>query len=72
MVLYKKDLGEIELTIPKLERIAKVLNCSVNELLGDEQPKEKEVVISEIKEMINSLSDDKIRILYKIIEDIIK
>lgn len=72
MVLYKKDLGETELTIPKLERIAKALNCDVNELLDIEQPKEKEVIISEIKEMINSLSDDKIRILYKIIEDIIK
>lgn len=72
MVLYKKDLRETELTIPKLERLAKVLNCSVNELLDTDQPKEKEVVISEIKEMINNLSDDKIRILYKIIEDVIK
>lgn len=49
MVLYKKDLGEIELTIPNLERIAKVLNCDVNELLNIEEPKEKEVIISEIK-----------------------
>lgn len=74
--VFQKQIGNIETgttftTMNNLEKLAKILNVEIQDLFSFSQHKEKGELINEINYFISIASDEQIRLIYKIIKDII-
>ncbi len=72
-----KQIGNIETgtyftTMPTLEKIAKALDVEIYELFNFNHNNSKEILIENIIKMIKEAPDDKLKIIYRIIGDILK
>lgn len=71
-----KQIGNIETgtyftTMPTLEKIARSLDVEIEELFSFKHNQEREILLDEIKKMIDNAQDDKLRLIYKITKNII-
>ena len=72
-----KQIGNIETgtyftTMPTLEKIAKALDVEIFELFNFNHNNSREILIENIIKMIKEASDDDLKIIYRIIGDILK
>ena len=72
-----KQIGNIETgtyftTMPTLEKIAKALDVEIYELFNFNHNNSREILIENIIKMIKEASDDDLKIIYRIIGDILK
>lgn len=75
--LFQKQIGNIETgttftTMNNLEKMADVFGVEIQDLFNFSHLKSNEEIIKEINLLINQASDDKLRIIYKIVKDIVK
>ena len=75
--LFQKQIGNIETgttftTMNNLEKMADVFGVEIQDLFNFSHLKSNEEIIEEINLLINQASDDKLRIIYKIVKDIVK
>lgn len=70
---YLSDLerGEANVSIQILERVAFGLKRTTIDLLDNEHEMERELLIKEIAEFLDTANDDKVRIAYRIIKSIL-
>lgn len=70
---YMSDLerGEANVSIQVLERVAANLDTTLMELLDNEHEAERELLVNEIKEFLNTASDEKIKLVYKIMKGVV-
>ncbi len=71
-----KQIGNIETgtyftTMPTLERIAGALDVEIEELFKFNHNKEKEILLTEINNLLANAPEEKIRILYRITKDVL-
>jgi len=71
-----KQIGNIETgtyftTMPTLEKIALALDVEIEELFSFNHNNSKEFLLNEITKMINNTQEDKLKLIYKIIKNII-
>lgn len=72
-----KQIGNIETgtyftTMPTLEKIAKALDVEIFELFNFNHNDSREILIENIIKMIKEAPDDNLKIIYRIIKDILK
>ena len=72
-----KQIGNIETgtyftTMPTLEKIAKALDVEIYELFNFNHNNSREILIENIIKMIKEASDDDLKIIYRIVRDILK
>lgn len=72
-----KQIGNIETgtyftTMPTLEKIAFALDCELKELFDFGHIKSKEDMLSEINNLLISADEEKIKIAYRLMKDILK
>lgn len=72
-----KQIGNIETgtyftTMSTLEKIARAFDCEIVELFDYGHIKEKENILKEINSMLEHADEEKIRILYRLIKDVLK
>jgi len=72
-----KQIGNIETgtyftTMPTLEKIAKALDVEIFELFYFNHNNSREILIENIIKMVKEASDDDLKIIYRIIGDILK
>ena len=72
-----KQIGNIETgtyftTMPTLEKIAKALDVEIYELFNFNHNNSREILIENIIKMVKEASDDDLKIIYRIIGDILK
>ncbi|MBE7708302.1 MAG: helix-turn-helix transcriptional regulator [Cyanobacteria bacterium SIG27] len=72
-----KQIGNIETgtyftTMPTLEKIAKALDVEIFELFNFNHNNSREILIENIIKMVKEASDDDLKIIYRIIGDILK
>ncbi len=75
--VFQKQIGNIETgttftTMNNLEKMADVFGVEIQDLFNFSHLKSNEEIIEEINLLINQASDDKLRIIYKIVKDIVK
>lgn len=75
--LFQKQIGNIETgttftTMNNLEKMADVFGVEIQDLFNFSHLKSNEEIIEEINLLINQAPDDKLRIIYKIVKDIVK
>ena len=75
--VFQKQIGNIETgktftTMVNLEKLAFVLGVNVQDLFDYNHQKSREELINEITCIINEISDDKLRTLYRIFKDIVR
>ena len=70
---YLSDLerGEANVSIQVLERVASGLKKTTIDLLNNEHEAEREVLVKEITGFLDTANDDKVRIAYRIIKNIL-
>lgn len=59
-------------TIDNLERLSKTLNVPVDELFNFSHQKETDVLLSELHELLKEASAEQIKMIYRIVNDILK
>ena len=59
-------------TIYNLERLSKALNVPVDELFNFSHQKETDVLLSELHELLKEASAEQIKMIYRIVNDILK
>ena len=74
--VFQKQIGNIETgvtftTMNNLEKLAKILDVEIQDLFKFTQHKEKDELIEEINHFISIASGEQIRLIYKIIKDIV-
>jgi len=74
--VFPKQVGNIETgttftTMNNIEKLAKVLNVEIEDLFTFSQQKERHDLVVEINNMLNKATDDKLRIIYKIIKAVV-
>lgn len=75
--VFPKQIGNIETgttftTMPNLEKISKILNVEIKDLFDFEHQKQRDELIKNIYETINQISDEKLKIVYKVVKAIEK
>lgn len=75
--VFQKQIGNIETgttftTMNNLEKMADVFGVEIQDLFNFSHLKSNEEIIKEINLLINQASDDKLRIIYKIVKDVVK
>ena len=70
---YMSDLerGEANVSIQVLERVAANLGITPTELLDNEHEAKRDLLISEIKDFLDTASDEKVRLMYRIMKVLI-
>lgn len=74
--VFQKQIGNIETgttftTMNNLEKLAKILNVEIQDLFVFAQHKEKSELVEEINYFISKASDEQIRLIYRIVKDIV-
>lgn len=69
--LSKIEVGNSYPSLYNLEKITKALNVKMQDLFKFEHHKSRQELLSAITQMLNSASDDSIKLTYKIITDIV-
>lgn len=59
-------------TIDNIEKLSAALNIPVNELFNFSHQKESDALLSELNELLKKASDEQIRMIYRIVNDILK
>ena len=59
-------------TIDNLERLSKALTVPVDELFNFSHQKETDVLLSELHELLKEASAEQIKMIYRIVNDILK
>ncbi len=72
-----KQIGNIETgtyftTMPTLERIAAALEVEIKELFNFQHNKNKELILSETITLLEEAPEETLKIIYRIVKDIIK
>lgn len=75
--VFQKQIGNIETgttftTMNNLEKMSQIFGVEIQDLFNFSHLKNNEEIIKEINTLINQASDDKLRIIYKVIKDIVK
>lgn len=55
-----------------LEKIAKSLNIPMHELFNFSHQKESDALLSELQELLKKASEDQLKLIYRIVNDILK
>ena len=69
--LSKIEVGSSYPSLYNLEKITKVLNIKMQDLFNFEHHKNKEILIADITELLNSADEKSLKIAYKILHSII-
>ena len=70
--LSKIEIGENFLSADTLEKLLQALNINVQQLFDFEHLKNNKELLNDIYEYLNNLDNDKLVIVYKIIQSIAK
>ena len=70
---YMSDLerGLANVSIQILERVAANLGTTINDLLDNEHEAEREILVNEIIVFLKTASDEKVRLVYRIMKDVV-
>lgn len=73
--IFQKQIGNIETgttftTMGNLEKLAQVLGVEVSELFEYNHQKTRDALIEEIHKIVSDVSDEKLKIIYRVIRDI--
>lgn len=73
--IFQKQIGNIETgttftTMTNIEKLASILGVEVSELFEYNHQKTRNELIKEIDKVVKEASDEKLKIIYKVIKDI--
>lgn len=73
--VFQKQIGNIETgttftTMANLEKLAAILDVEVKDLFDFSHQKTRKELIEEINKIINQISDEKLKMIYRIVKDI--
>lgn len=74
--VFPKQIGNIETgttftTMANIEKLAQILNVSIQDLFTIEHNKSKENLIIEINNLLYNANEEKIKLVYKVVKDIL-
>jgi transcriptional regulator with XRE-family HTH domain len=75
--LFQKQIGNIETgttftTMANIEKIADLLEVDISELFDFEHHQSRKEIIDKLNKIIDRVSDEKLRLIYRIVKDITK
>lgn len=75
--LYQKQVGNIETgttftTMSNLKKLSVIFGVEVKDLFDFSHYNSREELLNEINALLNSVSDEKLRLIYRLIKDVTK
>ncbi len=66
------ETGGCFTTIDNLKKLSVALNVPIDELFNFSHQKESDALLSELQELLQKASDDQLKLIYRIVNDILK
>ena len=75
--IYQKQVGNIETgttftTMSNLEKLSEIFGVEVKDLFDFSHNNSREELLNEINSLLNSVSDEKLGLIYRLIKDVTK
>lgn len=75
--VFQKQIGNIETgttftTMSNLEKLAQIFGVEIQDLFAFGHQKKREDIVAELNKILNNISEEKLKLIYRIVKDIVK